>query len=67
MEDLLVALTNVSDACTHDSCRFNSKTTRGNKNMNCIDIFKHRSDPDYFYGVYHAMDPSISNFVSYLA
>lgn len=35
--------------------------------MNCIDIFKHRSDPDYYYGVYHAMDPSISNFVSYLA
>ena len=34
--------------------------------MDCIDIFKHRSDPDHFYGVYHALDASISNFITYL-
>lgn len=67
VSSLVSELTNVTDACAHDRCRFQSKTRRGNKNMDCIDIFKHRSDPDYFYGVYHVMDPSISNFVSYLA
>lgn len=35
--------------------------------LDCIDIFKHPSDPNTFYGVYHVMIPSISNFYTFLA
>lgn len=61
------ALTNVTDSCMHDKCRFKSRGSRSHRNMDCIDIFKHRSDPENFYAVYHTMDPSISNFKTYLA
>ena len=35
--------------------------------MSGLDIFKHKQDPDYYYGVYHTTDLKISNFVIYLA
>lgn len=67
VKTLVKALTNVSSSCMHDQCRFKAKGIKSHRTMDCIDIFEHRSDPDYYYGVYHTMDPSISNFKSYLA
>ena len=35
--------------------------------MDCLVIFQHRSDPDHYYSVYHTMDYTINNFITYLA
>jgi hypothetical protein len=36
-------------------------------NMDCLDVFEHRSDQEYLYGVYHNFDMNLGDFVTYLA
>lgn len=35
--------------------------------MDCLVIFQHRSEPENYYSVYHTMDSTINNFITYLA
>ena len=60
-------LSNVSAACKDNKCKFSAKSDTSGKGLDCISIFKHKSNPDTYYGLYHAMDASISNFILYLA
>jgi len=67
-EDKLIAvIENVTDSCKNDECRFNVHTTKEKLEMDCLSVFKHHADPDNFYGVFHQLDASINNFISYLA
>lgn len=59
-------LSNVSGACKDGHCKFQAKEQPSGRNLDCISIFKHKSEPDTYYGLYHALDASISNFNLYL-
>lgn len=47
--------------------RFQTNCDSNNLPMDCLDIFKHRSDESTYYGVYHSRDETIDNFRIYLA
>ena len=59
-------LANVKDACKHGQCKFQAKEQKSGRGLDCISIFKTNDEPDMYYGLYHAMDASISNFNLYL-
>jgi hypothetical protein len=60
-------LADVPDACKQGHCQFEAKEEGSHRGLDCISIFKDKEDPDHYYGLYHAMDASISNFNLYLA
>jgi len=64
---ILKKLSNVPAACKEGKCSFDSKEEKSHRNLDCISIFKHKDDPDHYYGLYHSMDSSISNYILYLA
>lgn len=62
------AITDVTESCEKGHCWFKMKTTDSKKlNMDCLDVFEHRSDQEYLYGVYHTFDKGLGDFVTYLA
>lgn len=60
-------LADVPAACKKGQCQFEAKEEKSHRGLDCISIFKHKDDPNNYYGLYHALDASISNFNLYLA
>ena len=62
------AITDVTESCEKGKCWFQMKTVDSSRiNMDCLDVFEHKSDKDYLYGIYHTFDHDVSDFVTYLA
>ena len=60
-------LSDIKGSCKENRCKFNAMESTGKRRLDCISVFKHKSDPNNYYGLYHEMDSSISNFNLYLA
>lgn len=60
-------LGDVPAACKKGQCQFQAKEEKSHRGLDCISIFKHKDDPNNYYGLYHSLDASISNFNLYLA
>lgn len=64
---LINKLTMIDHSCISEDCKFQARTQIAQHKMDCLVIFQHRSEPENYYSVYHKMDHTINNFITYLA